>query len=135
MAEEKGFDDNTNNNHASASTSNSPIEATTNGSLGDKVDKKGSEKSKEEEKSVKTVPYHKLFSFADSKDVLLMVVGTIGAVANCVSMPVMTLLIGELTDAFGQNANNSDTLRVVSKVSLKFVYLAIAAGIASFFRK
>ncbi|KAL5700599.1 ABC-type xenobiotic transporter [Ranunculus cassubicifolius] len=134
MAEEKGFDDNINDNHASVSTSNSPIEATTNGSLGDKVDKKDSEKSKEKEKSVKTVPYHKLFSFADSKDVLLMVVGTIASVTNGVTMPIMTLLVGELTDAFGQNANNDNTLRVVSKVALKFVYLAIGAGIASFFQ-
>ncbi|KAK9136548.1 hypothetical protein Sjap_007142 [Stephania japonica] len=80
----------------------------------------------------KTVPYHKLFVFADTKDVVLMVIGFIGSLANGMAMPLMTLLIGSLTDAFGQNANNDNTLHAVSQIALKFVYLAVGSGIASF---
>ncbi|KAL1833030.1 hypothetical protein DCAR_0103079 [Daucus carota subsp. sativus] len=81
---------------------------------------------------IKVVPFNKLFSFADSMDVILMIVGTVGSVANGLCMPLMSVLIGELTDAFGQNQNNNEVVDKVSQVSLKFVYLAAGAGIASF---
>ncbi|KAJ8749013.1 hypothetical protein K2173_013456 [Erythroxylum novogranatense] len=89
------------------------------------------EKSRGDEKT-KTVPFYKLFAFADSTDLLLMVIGIVGAVGNGLSMPIMTILFGQLTDSFGQNQNNKDTLHVVSKVCLKFVYLAVGSGVASF---
>ncbi|KAF9592483.1 hypothetical protein IFM89_015054 [Coptis chinensis] len=133
MAEENGLDGDLNNHQATASTSNSPVQGA-NGASETKGAQEKSEKSKEEEKIDQSVPYYKLLSFADSKDVLLMVIGTIAAVANGASMPVMTILLGDLINAFGQNANNTDTLRVVSKVALKFVYLSIGAGVASFFQ-
>ncbi|KAL7200204.1 hypothetical protein ACSBR1_032178 [Camellia fascicularis] len=79
-----------------------------------------------------TVPFFKLFSFADSADVVLMLFGTIGAVGNGICMPLMTVLLGQLIDSFGQNQNNKQVVRVVSQVSLKFVYLALGAGVASF---
>ncbi|PIA35085.1 hypothetical protein AQUCO_03600027v1 [Aquilegia coerulea] len=117
---------------ATVASSHSPVEVKKETS-----GKKGSQdsgKSKEKKEVVNTVPYYKLFSFADSLDILLMVVGTIASVLNGMSMPLMTLLMGELTDAFGQNANTDNTLRVVSKVALKFVILGIGAGIVSFFQ-
>ncbi|KAI6679006.1 hypothetical protein NL676_039802 [Syzygium grande] len=49
-----------------------------------------SNKSKRDEKG-NLVPFHKLFSFADSTDILLMVVGSIGAVGNDLSLPLMTV--------------------------------------------
>ncbi|KAI6684262.1 hypothetical protein NL676_030175 [Syzygium grande] len=49
-----------------------------------------SNKSKRDEKE-NLVPFHKLFSFADSTDTLLMVVGSIGAVGNDLSLPLMTV--------------------------------------------
>ncbi|THG10813.1 hypothetical protein TEA_002096 [Camellia sinensis var. sinensis] len=79
-----------------------------------------------------TVPFFKLFAFADSADVVLMLFGTIGAVGNGICMPLMTVLLGQLIDSFGQNQNNKQVVRVVSQVSLKFVYLALGAGVASF---
>ncbi|KAF9592897.1 hypothetical protein IFM89_018613 [Coptis chinensis] len=87
-----------------------------------------------EKMSAETVPYYKLFSFADSKDLVLMVIGTIASVANGASMPIMTFLVGDLINAFGQNANNKNTLPVVSRVALRFVYLAVGAGVASVFQ-
>ncbi|XP_031284461.1 ABC transporter B family member 11-like [Pistacia vera] len=89
------------------------------------------EKSKEKEKANK-VPFPKLFAFADFTDIMLMSIGSIGAIGNGVCTPVMAILVGDLTDSFGQNQNNGNVVDAVSKVSLKFVYLAIGAGIAAF---
>ncbi|XP_076920813.1 ABC transporter B family member 4-like, partial [Bidens hawaiensis] len=61
-----------------------------------------------------------------------MIVGTIGAVGNGICMPLMTILFGDLLNSFGENQNNDDVVDAVSKVSLKFVYLAVGCGVASF---
>ncbi|XP_004495863.1 ABC transporter B family member 21-like [Cicer arietinum] len=100
-----------------------PIETSGNG-----------EKDREKEKEkTETVPFHKLFSFADSTDILLMAAGTIGAVGNGLGLPIMTLLFGQMIDSFGINqSNTTDVVEQVSKVSLKFVYLAVGSGVAAF---
>ncbi|KAF2325016.1 hypothetical protein GH714_022250 [Hevea brasiliensis] len=90
------------------------------------------EKSKGDEKT-NSVPFHKLFSFADSLDILLMIVGTIGAIGNGICLPLMTVFLGDTINAFGEN-QNKDVVHVVSKVSLKFVYLAVGSAVASFFQ-
>ncbi|KAI6684263.1 hypothetical protein NL676_030176 [Syzygium grande] len=59
-----------------------------------------SNKSKRDEKG-NLVQFHKLFSFADSTDTLLMVVGPIGAVGNDLSLPLMTVLFVQLINTFG----------------------------------
>ncbi|KAH9619686.1 hypothetical protein KSS87_015755 [Heliosperma pusillum] len=78
------------------------------------------------------VPFYKLFSFADSTDKALMIIGSIGAAGIGVFIPLMAILIGDIIDAFGQNQNTKHVVNVVTKVALKFVYLAIASGVASF---
>ncbi|KAK6239564.1 hypothetical protein QUC31_005033 [Theobroma cacao] len=92
---------------------------------------KKSETGKPDEKT-NTVPFYKLFAFADPTDILLMIVGTIGAIGNGLSMPLMTILFGELTDSFGENQNNNEVVDVVSEVALKFVYLGVGAAVAGF---
>ncbi|KAL2535445.1 ABC transporter B family member 4 [Forsythia ovata] len=77
------------------------------------------------------IPFYKLFTFADSKDIMLMIVGTIGAIGNGLCMPLMTILFGELIDSFGQT-QTEHVVSVVSKVALKFVYLALGCGVAAF---
>ncbi|KAF5475222.1 hypothetical protein F2P56_007052 [Juglans regia] len=77
------------------------------------------------------VSFYKLFSFADSLDVVLMILGTIGAAANGLSQPLMTLIFGKLINSFGAS-DPSHVIKQVSKVSLDFVYLAIATGIVAF---
>ncbi|PRQ45049.1 putative xenobiotic-transporting ATPase [Rosa chinensis] len=122
MAEENGVNGDTKNheNHAEEEKSSAPINR----------DQPGSSDSNGDEK-VEKIPFSKLFSFADKTDVILMVVGTIGAIGNGSCMPLMTLLFGEMIDSFGSN-QNSDIVSVVSKVSLKFVYLAVGAAVAAF---
>ncbi|KAG7652820.1 AAA+ ATPase domain [Arabidopsis suecica] len=99
-----------------------------------KSPKEGEETKKEgkNEEKANTVPFYKLFAFADSSDVLLMICGSIGAIGNGMSLPVMTLLFGDLIDSFGKNQNNKDIVDVVSKVCLKFVYLGLGTLGAAF---
>ncbi|KAM0903405.1 hypothetical protein ACQ4PT_018635 [Festuca glaucescens] len=87
--------------------------------------------SGDEEEERGKVGLHSLFRFADASDVLLMVAGAAGAVANGVSQPLMTLLFGEVIEAFG-SASRHDVLHRVSEVCLKFFYLAIGSWFACF---
>ncbi|XP_052302906.1 ABC transporter B family member 11 isoform X7 [Populus trichocarpa] len=112
-----------------ASTSKSlEVEEKSSGGRGDQqepVKSKGDEETK-------TVPFLKLFSFADSTDILLMILGTIGAVGNGASFPIMSILFGDLVNSFGQNQNNKDVVDSVTKVALNFVYLGIGSAVAAF---
>ncbi|KAF8008241.1 hypothetical protein BT93_K2038 [Corymbia citriodora subsp. variegata] len=89
------------------------------------------EKSKDDEKT-NSVLFHKLFLFADFTDMFLMLVGTMGAVGNGLGMPLMTVLLGQLIDSFGTNQHNKKVVLLVSKISLKFIYLAVFTGAAAF---
>ena len=62
------------------------------------------------------VPFYKLFSFADSTDKALMIIGTIGAIGNGVCMPLMAVIFGELVDSFGENQNTKRIVHIVSQV-------------------
>lgn len=73
-------------------------------------------KDSDKAKQTETVPFYKLFAFADSNDLVLMIIGTIGAIGNGLSIPIMTVLFGELTDSFGENQTSKDVLRIVARV-------------------
>ncbi|PKA62294.1 ABC transporter B family member 21 [Apostasia shenzhenica] len=92
--------------------------------------KKGDGGKKDENQ--KTVPFYKLFSFANSNDIFLMILGSVGGMANGAALPLMTVLFGNLIDSFGGAASRHDVVHRVSKVSLEFVYLAIGSAVASF---
>ncbi|TVU20391.1 hypothetical protein EJB05_36598, partial [Eragrostis curvula] len=77
------------------------------------------------------VKFHQLFKHADSTDLLLMLVGTVSAVANGASQPIMMIIFGEMITAFGGSTSET-VLERVNKVALKFVYLGVGAGIVSF---
>ncbi|WCJ23196.1 ABC transporter B family member 11 [Euphorbia peplus] len=81
-----------------------------------------------------TIPFYKLFSFADSLDILLMLIGTIAAIGNGLCMPLMTVLLGQLIDSADHSLVINVVAHNVAKVSLKFVYLAFGSGFASFFQ-
>lgn len=111
MAENNGLPESISSNQA-ASTNNS---ITINDKVSGKTqNQQDSKKRGGEDDSKNTVPFYKLFSFADSTDVLLMIVGTIAASVNGVAMPLMTVLFGELMDSFGQTP---DTHQIVDKIS------------------
>ncbi|KAL3520107.1 hypothetical protein ACH5RR_018256 [Cinchona calisaya] len=78
------------------------------------------------------VPFYKLFSFADRLDIALMIGGTIGAIGNGLSQPLMTIIFGKLINTFGGSNGQPDLVDQISNVCLNYVYLAIGTGIASF---
>ena len=73
-----------------------------------------------------TVPYYRLFSCADRVDILLLIAGTIGAIAHGSTLPVFYLLFGNVVDALGTN----DTSKI-PQFALYIVYEAAAVWIAS----
>ncbi|MED6207756.1 ATP-binding cassette sub- B member 9 [Stylosanthes scabra] len=89
---------------------------------------------KRKNKANQKVPFYKLFSFADRLDVILMIVGTLAAIGNGLSQPLMTVIFGKLINTFG-SGDPSRIVKEVSKVALLFVYLAIWSGITSFLRE
>jgi len=83
------------------------------------------EEKKAEKKKVHVVSFYKLFSFADRWDYMLMFIGSIGAIGNGASMPLMTLIFGDLTNAFGNNqGDQSAVVHAVSKVRTFLLLLA-----------
>ncbi|XP_022761297.1 ABC transporter B family member 11-like [Durio zibethinus] len=90
--------------------------------------------TKEKEQSTSIIPYYKLFCFADSLDYLLMFLGSISAAGNGMCMPVVTIFFGELIDSVGNSVTITTAVYEVTEVSLKFVYLALASAMASFFQ-
>lgn len=71
----------------------------------------GEKKGDEDQK----VAFYKLFSFADRLDVALMIIGTIGAIGNGLTQPLMTLIFGKLVNAFG-SSNRQEIVHEISKV-------------------
>ncbi|KAL4366271.1 hypothetical protein GQ457_05G001350 [Hibiscus cannabinus] len=127
MADENGFNGDTNLHGASTSKIQEEPEKIS----GVNGENQYSESNEGDEKT-DSVPFYKLFAFADSRDFMLMTIGTISAVGNGLCMPLVTILFGDLADAFGQNQTNNKVVDVVSKVALRLVYLAVGAGVAAF---
>ncbi|KAJ0092050.1 hypothetical protein Patl1_24721 [Pistacia atlantica] len=114
---------------ASASTSHSPVEDSQ-----EPPKNADTQQRKKTEENTHVLPYYKLYSFADFTDFLLIGVGTVAAIGNGICMPLMTVLLGNLVNAFGQNANIKQVVDEVSKASLNFVFLAMGAGAVGFLR-
>ncbi|KAA8515001.1 hypothetical protein F0562_018212 [Nyssa sinensis] len=83
-----------------------------------------------QKKKDQKVSFLKLFSFADGVDRMLMIVGSVCAIASGLSQPLMTIMFGQLINSFG-TTDPSHVVDDVSKVALKLFYLAIGSGIAS----
>ncbi|KAM3350706.1 hypothetical protein ACQJBY_023039 [Aegilops geniculata] len=79
----------------------------------------------------KRVSFTGMFRYADRTDQLLMLVGTLAALANGVSQPLMTVIFGDMIDAFG-GATTGNVLHRVNKAVLNFVYLGIGTAVVSF---
>ncbi|KAF8727439.1 hypothetical protein HU200_019047 [Digitaria exilis] len=88
-------------------------------------------KGSEEEETMAKVPFHGLFMYADRTDAVLMLAGMVGALGNGMSMVVITVIFGQMVNAFGA-ATPGNILHRVSKEALNFIYLAIGTGFASF---
>ncbi|XP_059632043.1 ABC transporter B family member 11-like [Cornus florida] len=133
MAEENNLSGDKNTERAETSKSHSPVMETQK-TAEKSCSQDNSNNTRKKNEVTETVPYFKLFSFADSTDHVLMLVGTIAAIGSGICMPLMTVLIGDVINSFGQNVNSKNVVHEVSKVSVKYVYLALGSGLAAFFQ-
>lgn len=62
------------------------------------------------------VAFYKLFSFAHRVDIALMTIGTIGAIGEGLTQPLMTLIFGQIINSFGTPSSSNEVLHKVSKV-------------------
>ena len=97
------------------SSSNSVVKVPS-GKPAEMPDQQESEKSGKQDDGKYTVPLYKLFTFADSTDISLMILGTVGGVANGLALPLMTILFGDLIQSFGGASGIHDVVHRVSKV-------------------
>lgn len=91
-----------------------------------------------EKKKEQSVPFYKLFSCADGLDLLLMSLGSLGAVVHGSAMPVFFLFFGDLVNGFGKNQEDpSKMTHEVSKVSdtASFLLLSLRLHPLFFLRK
>ncbi|XP_027153546.1 ABC transporter B family member 4-like [Coffea eugenioides] len=61
-----------------------------------------------------------------------MLVGTVAAVGSGICLPLMQVILGEMINSFGETLDRKQVVHEVSKVSSKYVYLALGSGVASF---
>ncbi|KAG6699880.1 hypothetical protein I3842_08G084200 [Carya illinoinensis] len=128
MEMENGLNGGTTTTHDGSELKNNVEKAENNSPnvIGDREDFK---KSTGGDPNSKTVPFLKLFSFADSTDVFLMIAGTMGAIGNGLGLPLITVFFGEMINSLGRT---TDIVPLVSKVCLKIVYLGIGVGAGGF---
>ncbi|KAF5934174.1 hypothetical protein HYC85_030345 [Camellia sinensis] len=69
-----------------------------------------SDKIQKKKEVANIVPLYKLFSFADFTDYVLTLVGTMAAIGNGICMPLMSVLLGELINSFGQTVNTKQVV-------------------------
>ncbi|GFP90363.1 ABC transporter b family member 19 [Phtheirospermum japonicum] len=86
-----------------------------------------------EKKKEQSLPFYRLFSFADKYDYLLMITGSFGAIIHGSSMPVFFLLFGQMVNGFGKNQMDLHKMtHEVSKYALYFVYLGLVVCFSSY---
>lgn len=81
-------------------------------------DEEQRKEKKGKDQEVQKVALYKLFTFADKKDVVLMIVGSLAAVATGLAQPIMTLFFGDVIDVFGRTSPNHIVEK--DKISIKF---------------
>lgn len=72
------------------------------------------EKKDEEEKEAPAVGIFEVFKFADKLDVLMMVLGIIGAMAHGLALPCLIIVFGQMTDSFVDSGKYSNILTEIS---------------------
>lgn len=68
--------------------------------------------------SIGSVPFWKLFSFADRLDFILIALGTLGACVHGAAIPIFFLVFGRVINAFG--AYHAETAKMSNEVSQVF---------------
>ncbi|XP_039598627.1 ATP-dependent translocase ABCB1-like, partial [Polypterus senegalus] len=102
-------------------------------------------KKNKKEELAKSVGIFQLFHYADSLDIILMIIGLVCSAAHGVALPLMIIVFGQMTDSFVSsgiqvnitvnstlNASSSDCPQVtgvdIQAAMTRFAYYFIAIG-------
>ena len=81
------------------------------------------EKKKDKKIINKPLPFHKLLSYADAVDWLLMALGTLGSIIHGTAQPIGYLLLGKALNAFGSNiGDDAAMVKALDKVCI-YMYI------------
>lgn len=82
------------------------------------------DEKKKDKDAGKRVSFTGLFRYADGTDALLILVGTVASLANGISQPLMTVIFGQVINAFGDATVDTVLSRVneVSRLPVLAVY-------------
>lgn len=76
--------------------------------------------------------YWALFKYADALDVLLMMVGTLGAIANGMTLPAMLIIQSHLINTFGSLQSNPASISAsISKVLQRTFFFLLSPSLFS----
>ncbi|EGG19851.1 ABC transporter B family protein [Cavenderia fasciculata] len=94
-----------------------------------KDDKDGKDKDDKDKKEEvgPMVGFFQLFRFAEPLDMLFMIIGSISAVGAGVAMPALSIVLGQVMDAFAPSKFLDESYSLyddVSKISVYFLYIA-----------
>ncbi|VAI55324.1 unnamed protein product [Triticum turgidum subsp. durum] len=105
------------------------MDATAEASSGEGA-RHGGEQRKDDQPE-KKVSLLGMLRYADRLDMLLMVIGSLGAMGNGASGSLLLVLYGDVINSFGESTT-STVLPAVTKVVLNFIYLGLGTAVASF---
>ncbi|XP_023931974.1 multidrug resistance protein 1-like [Lingula anatina] len=88
-------------------------------------------KEKEKEK-LKPASFGKLFRYATKFDVLLILVGTLFAIAHGAAFPMLMVVFGDMTDTFIMNSTSGAFNEEMTKFTLQYVYIGAGCFVASY---
>ncbi|KAJ3695069.1 hypothetical protein LUZ60_000446 [Juncus effusus] len=92
-------------------------------------------KEKSQENNGHNTRIHGMFMFADRTDIILMILGTIGAIGDGCATNCLTIFLSDVMNSLGNanlSHNRTNLMREIEKSCLYFVYLGIAAFVAAF---
>ncbi|XP_042510345.1 ABC transporter B family member 15-like [Macadamia integrifolia] len=97
-------------------------------------DKPGTSNKKKKKKSFSTSSIITIFMHADRIDVLLMVLGFLGAVGDGIMTPVMLLITSKILNNFGSSSTTNSHVFVhnINKNAINLLYLACGSFLVSF---
>ncbi|KYQ88935.1 ABC transporter B family protein [Tieghemostelium lacteum] len=96
---------------------------------------KKDDKKKAENEIGEQVGFFQLFRFAEPLDYFFMFIGSLGALANGVSMPAMSIIFGRLMNSFSPESFKDPSFDLsdeVTTLALYFVYIGIAVFVCSY---
>lgn len=91
----------------------------------ERIDNRSLSADNDDDKGPSMVPFCSLFRFATQVDAILMVIGTICAMAMGTALPAFAILWGNMTDNFGDE--EADIKSEALSIMLSFIYIGLGA--------